>query len=83
MASIVLDGFAIPFPAISKAVPWSGEVLIMLIPAVKFTPVVKDFILRGIRPWSWYMANIPSKSPFAISSEKSVGRERPDGIYLH
>ena len=51
---------AIPLPAISKPVPWSGEVLTTGNPAVKFTPFPKEIVLNGISPWSWYEAIIPS-----------------------
>ena len=41
---------AIPLPAISKAVPWSGEVLTLDRPAVKFTPSPNVIVLKGINP---------------------------------
>ena len=43
---------AMPFPAISKAVPWSGLVLTPDSPAVKFTPSPMASDLKGIKPWS-------------------------------
>ena len=52
IAALKEFGFAIPFPAISNAVPWSGDVRIKFRPAVKFTQFPKDNILKGIRPWS-------------------------------
>ena len=53
---------AIFLPAMSKAVPWSGEVLTTDKPEVKFTPFPKDKVLKGTRPWSWYIASTPSKA---------------------
>ena len=44
--------FARFFPAISYPVPWSGEVLILLSPAVKLTPSPNERVLKGINPWS-------------------------------
>ena len=44
---------AFPWPAISKAVPWSGDVRTWLRPAVKFTPLPNERVLNGINPWSW------------------------------
>ena len=41
---------AIPLPAISYAVPWSGEVLILFNPPVKLTPLPKESVLKGINP---------------------------------
>src|SRR5437660_1296725 len=38
IAAIMLSGRAIPFPAISKAVPWSGLVRGKGRPSVTFTP---------------------------------------------
>ena len=43
---------AIFLPAISKAVPWSGEVLITDKLEVKFTPFPNDKVLKGTKPWS-------------------------------
>ncbi len=52
MAEIILLGEAISFPAISKAQPWSGDVLMKLSPRVRFTAVSKASIFSGINPWS-------------------------------
>jgi hypothetical protein len=60
MASLKELVLAIPFPAISYAVPWSGDVRILFNPAVKLTPSPKDNVLKGIKPWSWYVAIIAS-----------------------
>src|SRR5437899_6146451 len=38
MAARILEGFALPCPAISYAVPWSGEVRMNGRPRVQFTP---------------------------------------------
>src|SRR5687768_17309233 len=54
-ASNMLVGLAFPRQAISNAVPWSTDVRIIGKPRVTFTPRSKASILRGIRPWSWYM----------------------------
>ena len=43
---------ASPRPAMSKAVPWSGEVRTKGRPSVTFTPSSKASVLAGIRPWS-------------------------------
>ena len=51
-ASMKLCGFARFFPAISKAVPWSGEVRAKGSPRLTFTPLSKAASLNGIRPWS-------------------------------
>ena len=40
------SGSASPFPAIAKAVPWSGEVRTTDKPAVKLTPCPKDRVLN-------------------------------------
>ena len=43
---------ALPVPAMSKAVPWSGEVRMIGKPNVTFTPSQKDKVLIGISHWS-------------------------------
>jgi hypothetical protein len=55
-ASAKLEALARPFPAISKAVPWSGEVRMKGRPRVTLTPVSNPRVLMGISAWSWYMA---------------------------
>ena len=45
-------GLATPLPAMSKAVPWSGEVRMNGRPSVTLTPASKASVLIGIRPWS-------------------------------
>jgi len=50
IASIMLEGSAIPFHAISYAVPWSGEVRMNGRPTVTFTPLSNAIIFRGISP---------------------------------
>src|SRR6185369_1718997 len=52
-AAIRLSARARPRPAMSKAVPWSGEVLTMGRPRVTFTPPQKSSIFTGISAWSW------------------------------
>src|SRR5215831_5420489 len=49
MAAIMLFSLAMPRPARSSAVPWSGEVRTMGSPRVTFTPVQKASVLIGIR----------------------------------
>ena len=50
MASLKEDSSAICLPAISYAVPWSGEVRIKSNPAVKFTPCPNANVLKGTNP---------------------------------
>ena len=47
---------AIPWPAISKPVPWSGEVLTTGNPAVKFIPFPKEIVLNGVLGETVYYA---------------------------
>src|SRR6266567_6727392 len=54
-AAMRLDGSARPVPAMSKAVPWSGEVRTNGRPSVTFTASAKARVLIGMRAWSWYM----------------------------
>ena len=61
MAARIERGSAWSRPAISKAVPWSGEVRTTLSPAVKLTPSSKERALKGESPWSWYIASVASK----------------------
>ena len=51
-AAMRLAGLARPFPAISKAVPWSGEVRTNGRPSVTLTPSSKASVLTGMRAWS-------------------------------
>jgi hypothetical protein len=53
MAAIRLSGRARPLPAMSKAVPWSGEARTTGRPIVRFTPPQKSSIFTGISAWSW------------------------------
>lgn len=48
IASIRLVALATPFPAMSKAVPWSGDVRTKGRPSVTFTPRSKAIVLMGI-----------------------------------
>ncbi len=50
IAAIMLDGFAIPFPAMSNAVPWSGEVRTNGNPIVIFTARSNSSVLSAIKP---------------------------------
>ena len=52
MAAIRLAGSARPVPAMSSAVPWSGEVRTNGNPTVTFTPPEKSIVLIGISAWS-------------------------------
>ena len=45
--------FAFPVPTISKAVPWSGDVLINGKPNVTLTPFPKVAVLNAAMPTSW------------------------------
>ena len=45
------EASALFFPAISNAVPWSGEVRTIGSPAVKFTPSPLDNDLKGINAY--------------------------------
>ena len=51
-ASIRLAGLASPLPAMSNAVPWSGDVRTNGRPSVTLTPVSNARVFAGIRPWS-------------------------------
>src|SRR5664280_2551624 len=51
-AATRLDGSARPLPAISKAVPWSGEVRTNGRPSVTLTARSKASVLIGISAWS-------------------------------
>ena len=59
-AAIRLAGRARPVPAISKAVPWSGEVRRKGKPSVTLTASSKASVLIGIKAWSWYIASAAS-----------------------
>jgi hypothetical protein len=51
-AAIRLDGLALPVPAMSKAVPWSGEVRMNGRPSVTLTASSNAIVLIGISAWS-------------------------------
>ena len=51
-AAIRLSGFAWPLPAMSKAVPWSGEVRMKGRPSVTLTASSKASVFAGISAWS-------------------------------
>src|SRR6185437_11185980 len=51
-AATRLDGLARPVPAMSKAVPWSGEVRMNGRPSVTLTPSSNASVLIGISAWS-------------------------------
>jgi len=48
IAAVILEHSATPFPAISKAVPWSTDVLINGSPRVTLTPELNDIDFTGI-----------------------------------
>ena len=48
----MLRASATPFPAMSKAVPWSGDVRAKGRPSVALTPVAKASSLKAMSPWS-------------------------------
>ena len=52
IAAIRLAGSARPLPAMSKAVPWSGEVRTNGRPSVTLTAWSKASVLIGISAWS-------------------------------
>ena len=56
----MLRGSAMPWPAMSNAVPWSTDVRITGRPTVMFTPDSMPSTLTGPWPWSWYIATIRS-----------------------
>src|SRR5437667_2515273 len=62
IAAIMLSGRAIPLPAISNAVPWSGLVRGNGSPRVTFTPLWKACSFNGINPRSWYMQSTTASS---------------------
>ena len=64
MAVCRLAGSALPCPAMSNAVPWSGLVRTKGRPSVMLTPWSRPRYLTGIRPWSWYCATTTSKRPW-------------------
>src|SRR6185312_10838578 len=51
-AAARLDGLALPVPARSKAVPWSGEVRMNGRPSVTLTASSNARVLSGISAWS-------------------------------
>jgi 4-hydroxythreonine-4-phosphate dehydrogenase len=51
-AAIRLAALALPVPAMSSAVPWSGEVRTKGRLSVTFTPRSKSMVLSGISAWS-------------------------------
>ena len=51
-AAARLDGLALPVPAMSKAVPWSGEVRMNGNPSVTLTASSNAIVLIGISAWS-------------------------------
>ena len=46
----MLEGLAVPLPAMSYAVPWSGEVRMNGSPSVQLMPVSKPIIFNGTNP---------------------------------
>jgi len=52
-ASIMEEGSAVPEPAMSKAVPWSGDVRTKGRPMVVLTPRRKAAVLKAAMPTSW------------------------------
>ena len=52
MAASRLAGEALPVPARSKAVPWSGEVRTIGSPRLMFTAASNATVLIGISAWS-------------------------------
>ena len=52
IAAIIPSGRATPLPAMSGAVPWSGDVRMNGSPSVRFTPLSKAINLNGASPWS-------------------------------
>ena len=63
----MLPSLALPCPAMSNAVPWSGLVRTIGSPTVTFTALSHPRSFTGIRPWSWYMATTRSQSPAAAA----------------
>src|SRR5690606_27349466 len=53
IAARMLDGSARPVPAMSSAVPWSGEVRTYGSPRVMFTPWPNEATLIAVIPISW------------------------------
>ena len=51
-AAARLDGSALPLPAMSSAVPWSGEVRTKARPSVTLTVSAKESVFAGISAWS-------------------------------
>ena len=51
---------AMPFQAMSKAVPWSTEVRTIGRPSAMFTPPSKSSNFDGMWPWSWYIQTTAS-----------------------
>ena len=68
IAASMLFSLAFNLPAISNAVPWSGDVLIKGNPRVVLTASSKAISFTGMRPWSWYKARIPSGALFSGES---------------
>ena len=62
MAARKLVVEAMPFQAMSKAVPWSTEVRTMGRPRAMLTPPSKSRSFEGMWPWWCYMLTTASKS---------------------
>jgi hypothetical protein len=52
MAAMRLLGFAMPRPAMPRAVPWSGEVRMKGRPKLTLMPPWKSSVFTGISAWS-------------------------------
>src|SRR5690606_23313410 len=72
IAATRLRGSALPLPAMSKAVPWSGLVRTNGRPIVTFTPSSRPRYFTGISPWSWYMATTTSNRAKPRACMKTV-----------
>src|SRR5690606_6621242 len=70
-AARVAPMFAMPFPAMSYAVPWAGVRTGMANPPSIVTPRSKPMSFIAICPWSWYMVRTASKAP-ALARRKTV-----------
>ena len=77
-AALIELSSAFPVPAMSYAVPWSGEVRMRGRQAVKLTPSLKAMVLNGISPWSWYIARVASNDLYAPLPKKPSAEYGPN-----
>src|SRR4051794_2209556 len=84
-ASRIAPGSATPLPAMSKAVPWAGVVMMAGRPPATVTPRSNPSSFIAICPWSWYIVTTPWKSPRraatnSVSAGSGPAASRPSAL---